>query len=146
MTASEAIGRLQSLNIDQIAVESIAETKDALVKLNEDQWSVGIRNDGLPITPEPYSKAYAKLRKKEGLQTDFIDLKRKGNLYKGVGVDLIDARKVKLSSSVPYEKWVSKRYDKIWGLDPENLRVYQVQTLMPVVREKVSAQTGLGFK
>lgn len=145
MTAAEAIKVFEKLDVEQIAVESIEETKDEFIRLNEEQWKEGLTNRGLPITPEPYSKPYAKIRQKEGLQTDFIDLKRKGNLYKNVAVDSIDKSKIKLRSDVPYEKWVTKRYDNIWGLDPENIRIYQQQSLLPAMKEKVENQTGFRY-
>lgn len=147
MSPAEVIRRFQTLSqhIDEDVVLSLEETKADFIRLNEDQWKEGIRRDGLPITPEPYSAAYGKLRRKKGLQTDFIDLYSTGAFYKNVFVASIDNDLIKFRSDVPYEKFLTKRYDKIWGLDPENVRVYTRGAFWSVLKAKIETQTGFRY-
>ena len=145
MTAAEAIRRLQKVNIEEVVLSGIEETADDFIKLNEEQWQEGKTNTGETIVPYPYSAGYARTRKREGLQTDHIDLYRKGNLYKGYSINVED-NAVKMQSDVSYEKYVSKRYQNIWGLNPESLKIYVPGPLQEAVREKFTEETGCQYK
>lgn len=143
MTAAEAVKRLQSLEIENIALASFQETAADFISLNKKQWSEGVRKDGTPIVPAPYTPAYAKVRKKEGLQTDFIDLKRKGIFYNNYQLQ-VTPQSLNMSSNVDYEKYLTKNYALIWGLDEESKKQYLFGPFWGVMKPKIET-AGFSF-
>lgn len=144
MTAATAIQRLKGLDIELVIVEAIEETKADYADLNKAQFQAGQLNDGTDITP-PYSASYARVRRREGLQTDHVDLYRTGRLYEQVAVSL-DNDVIRSGSEVSYEKYLTGRYSvKLWGLDVENTRQYTKGPFWSVLKEKVETQTGFRY-
>ncbi|MBS1915662.1 MAG: hypothetical protein JST87_05255 [Bacteroidetes bacterium] len=144
MTAAEAIRRLDSFDIETTVIASMQEAAADFKELNEDQWRQGLRKDGSSIEPYPYSKPYAKKRQKAGLQTDHIDVNFTGNLYRGYKVEFTP-QSVNMTNGVDYEKYVSKRYELLYGLSEENRRKFLFENVWPNLKPKIIAQ-GLPVK
>lgn len=141
MTITAAIEKLQvvSNSVDAIFIRAISETEPDYIKLNEEQWAEGTFNHKLPGVTTPYSKPYAKVRQKAGLQTAFVDFKFTGKLYENYQIDIRN-KDLKLSSDVDYEKYVTKMFGKdMWGLTDENLVRYRA-ILAPRVQIEAKAQ------
>lgn len=139
MTISEAIEKLERLNLDVIVRAAISETAEEYAELNREQWAEGRASDGGSITPSTYTPEYEKTKSKEGLQTAFVDLYRTGGFYRGYTLQP-DNQKILLSSDVDYEKYISKKYGpEIYGLTPENIDRYR-EIVRPVIMELVKQQ------
>lgn len=139
MTITETIERLERLNLEQALHDAIEFTYEQYADLNREQWKEGITSTGADIMPAPYSKAYARIRRSEGLQTDFIDLRRKGNYYAGYEISQ-DAGRMYLTSYVSYEKWITNRFgEKIYGLTEDNMEKYRL-VVHPIFMAAVKEQ------
>lgn len=125
MGITEVIERLERLDLEAALSEAIAFTKEEYADMNREQWKEGITSTGADIMPSPYSLGYAKIRLREGLPIDVIDLRRKGAFYGGYTIDQ-DGSVMHLSSDVDYEKWITHRYgEKIYGLTDESMAKYR---------------------
>lgn len=138
MWISELLARLDNVDLETAIDRGIEATKEDYADLNRKQWSEGITKDGEPIEPNPYSPAYARKRTRAGLQTEFIDLRFKGNLYGGFAVNP-DGPVIRLGSEVEYEQYVSRRYPGIYGLTEENMRRYR-EIVRPYIVETIREQ------
>ena len=138
MGITEVIERLQRLDLEEALSEAVEYTKEEYADLNREQWKEGITSMGADMMP-PYSPGYARVRRREGLQTDHIDLNRTGALYGGYTIDQ-EGSIMHLSSDVDYEKYVSGRYgDKIYGLTDESMEKYR-EVVRPVLMASVKEQ------
>ena len=141
MTITETIERIGRIDLHIAMIRSIDQTKEQYEDLLRSQLAAGKTKDGGTIEPYPYSAKYAKQREKEGLQTDFIDLKRTGKYYKNMTAT-IDGTVLRLGSDVDYEQFISKRYDgpgELYGLTDENMGKYRA-IVQPVILADVKAQ------
>jgi hypothetical protein len=140
-TITQMIERLERVNPQTALVAAVNQTKEQYEDLLRSQLAAGKTKDGANIEPAPYSKAYGKLRQKEGLQIAFIDLKRKGNYYAGMTAE-VEGTKIKLWSTVSYEQFISKRYDgpgELYGLTESNMEKYR-EIVRPVLQAEAKAQ------
>lgn len=141
MTITRAIERIGRIDLHIAVLNAVDRTINQYEDLQRDQLSKGITRDGANIEPAPYSTKYAKQRRKEGLQTAFIDLKRTGEYY-GKMTATVDGTVLRLSSDVDYEQFISKRYNgplELYGLTEDNMQKYKA-IVIPLIVEGVKAQ------
>jgi hypothetical protein len=142
---------LQGLNLHQLVVDSVDETKDTFKELNTQQMSEGKLNTDDEITYVPkgytgYSKPYARKRQRMGLQTKHVDLKVEGDYYEGYTAKVNDTD-VELSSTVPHARYIEQMYtNKVLGLTPENHKTYVFERFWGVLKPKISQAIKLDIK
>ncbi|AKD55028.1 hypothetical protein [Spirosoma radiotolerans] len=107
------------VNIEQVVAETIDEHDDDIVELNLSQLEAGKTSEGNDIKPF-YKPGTVKARKKEGLQTDHVDFKRKGGFYAGTFAKRTTGG-TEISSTDPKAPFLIKRSGEgIFGLTVAN--------------------------
>jgi hypothetical protein len=145
MTAAEAIRRLRRINLPEVIVGALEETKEEYGALQLAQFVEGQNSVGIELSP--YSKAYARLRQRNGLQTEVKDLRFSGEFYENLIVEPFEDV-INVSSDVEYERWIDHFYNedgKLYGLNDDNAFHYRTGPLFQAVKEKIIEQTGLTF-
>ena len=149
MTVAETIRRLKSLNLTEIAVSSMKETEKEFIDFNtQKELFVGLDSTGNQIDPLYGSASYAK--KKAAINSlpgyGVPDLKLSGDFYKGMHFVSVTADKAIIESSVPYAKYLEKRYgEAIYGLNDKIRPDYIFGPYYSVLKSKVTAVTGFKF-
>ncbi|GAB2582461.1 hypothetical protein [Spirosoma areae] len=109
------IGPLLRIPIEQLVAQTIDAHDDDIVELNLAQLAAGKTAEGSDIRPF-YKPQTIRLRQKEGLQTDHVDLKRKGGFYKGTFARRTTGG-TEVSSRDPKAQFLQGRYSvDIFGL------------------------------
>lgn len=139
--------RIQSVNFKEVVVISMEQTKDEMVKLNQDDLSVSLLSTSNPITPRYRSGAYAKtkfaLNPAAGLGSP--DLKVTGAFYRGIYVT-VDLASYSYTMGSNDEKATSlqlKYTPKIFGLTYDSKSIYALQTLRPVLNANLRTAIGI---
>ena len=144
-TATEIIARLEAVNIELLAELAIEDTAKEFGKLNTEQMEEGKDSKDQKISPGYRSSSYARMKNqmnpKPGMGVP--DLKLTGAFYKGYRLQVINGEVIE-DSDVPYAPKLEKQYGKqIWGLDPENKRLYIEKFLSPGMKKRLTEETGL---
>lgn len=141
MTPEELLIKIQKIDWNILAEQSINATSTAFAKKNTEQMYAGKLNTGEDITPE-YA-ASTKQRKKAKRQPEKVTLKDTGKFYRGYKANAKGGFIV-LQSDVEYEKYLDKRYsDKIHGLNPSSMEVFIDEFLLPAFMQGLEETTGL---
>lgn len=139
-TAAEMMRRWDSVDIEEIVVESIEDTKADLVEENLSQMYDGLKADQTQITPL-YAPRTVKAKQKKGQPYDRVTGKDTGQMYKRAGA-IVDNDVVRIGSDVPYANDFEKKYGSdVWGIGGQYKSNY-LETLQPVMVEKVKNKTG----
>jgi hypothetical protein len=151
MTTEQLIQALSEIDPKQLTAETVQETSDTILELNQQQMEQGIDQDGEKIhwlkdSHYPYTRQYANRKSKLGLQTSVVDLKLTGNFYRSNKIR-IESDEVDYFNDGELGDILEKNYGKqIFGLTDENKQVYREGVFAETFREKFSAKTTLQFK
>lgn len=139
--------RIQSVNFKEVVALSMNQTKDEMVKFNQDDLSVSLLSTSTPITPRYKSGAYAKnkfaLNPSAGLGSP--DLKLTGSFYRGIYVTVdLASYSFTLNSTDSKSTQLELRYTpKIFGLTYDSKSIYALQTLRPVLNANLRIAIGI---
>ena len=109
-------------NIDQILANAFNANSTTFNKLQKDQLQTGNNSDGK--RRKAYSATYKRVRSAKGLQTQNVDLKFTGNMYKKI-TSKADLEGIEITFGTEYAKYLEKRYgDGIFGLDEDKQKEF----------------------
>lgn len=161
MTTREAIRRLEQLEqtLESSVVDSIDQTADQILFLNQKQLYSGRLNDGTPLSPtyleDPYfnsteaAQRYSDWKdeitpdseRPPGVPNLFIN----GFFYQTWSIRA-SATKITFESSDPNAADIEEKFsNRIYGLDDESMDEYRWDTFFPVLKDEIMTQTGLTF-
>jgi hypothetical protein len=144
-TASEIEERLKALDLRKLLTESIEETADQYVELNQQQMYAGKDGDGREISPQYARQDYAVMKNQMNPAPGYgtPDLKLTGAFYQGYGVR-VEGDEVIKDSNVEYADQLFEKYGNAIGeLDEGRHEEYVEGEMGPVFYDKVREQTGL---
>lgn len=130
--------RIERVNIADISVESLQETKTDYLDWQKEQLDQGKKKTGGNITPF-YKPATIAIKKRKGQPTDRVTLKDTGFYYDSLYMVIQKSmRTLATVSSDPKSKWLLQKYTgNIMGLGGVYKRGY-VSDLRPVFQQKVN--------
>ena len=86
-TVLDLQARLRAVNIQDVAVKSIKQTDDELIRWQKEQLFSGKTSTGGFIRP-PYKPSTRAIKRKKGQPTDRVTLKDTGSFYDRIFVDI----------------------------------------------------------
>lgn len=134
--------RLEGLDIMQAAADSIEDTREDLIRHQQEQMFAGQNSKGRPIKPF-YSPSTIARKKKLGQPIDRVTWKDKGGFYAGVFVDVRKDTFV-TGSADSKTTFLVERYKNVFGLAGQFKADY-IRDLSPVFNNKIENITGLKF-
>jgi hypothetical protein len=149
------IKKFEALTFDEVAAQSVDQTKDKIVSENLDQLYAGKNSTGQDITPSYFNDPYFKSQESAQRYSDWKDKitpsqKRKSgtpNLYingayhKSINV-IVQGLNIRYDSSFSEASQIENKYDNLYGLGGEFKRAY-LDILQPVFIGKIKALVGL---
>lgn len=139
---------LKKVNLNTLIVNSIDETKGALVEYNRKQLKLGQDSKGLLLSPEYALFDYA-LRK--NLQNPLAgfgnpDLFLTGAFQRGFYATVGFTGIYTLDSSDSKSAGLERKYGSyIFGVNTQNIETYAQEIFYPLFKKKFTQQTGLLF-
>lgn len=124
----QLLKKYQSLNIDQLAIEAVEETRDQLLDIQRDQLLHGERKDGSKIGKYK-SESYAakKLSQNPLAGSGNVDLKFTGEYYQELFVDIRNETLViDSAASVDKINSIIDKYGDPLGLNEVSLNEYKL--------------------
>lgn len=143
MTITGLRQRLQSLDIEKVASNSLDETKDAFVELNKEQMFEGKNKQGDPIgmyQSKQYSAYKNALNPKPGYGVP--DLKLTGAFYRGIKMDVSGVRFTVVSTDSKSSA-LENKYGDIFGLSTPFKSEFIDRSLQPEFIKEVKQSLGL---
>lgn len=137
-TITQLMNRIDNLNLNKIAAESMRETKKDFVEWQQEQLDQGKKKTGGSITPF-YKPATIRIKKEKGQPIDRVTLKDTGFFYNSIFLVVKESQKAfaAVSSDVK-SKWLLSRYgENILGLGGVYKAGY-VSDVRPVYMRKIS--------
>lgn len=83
---------------------------------------------------DSYSPSYARRRKKQGLQTNYVDLYFTGEFYEGLKV-VDSGSEYYLESDVEYFDHIMNRYGGILGLQKDNMKLLKQRIIFEILKD-----------
>lgn len=159
LTISSLSERFKSLNTDKVIDESLNETKDELLKINNEQLYDGKTNKAENIFPTYLEDPFFKTKEAAQRYSDWKDRitpnpKREkgvpnlfinGMYHNSRRIELSDDRFI-FTSGVQIGIDIERKFKNIDGLGGEYKKKYLDENLGPTVQKKISNFTGLSFK
>lgn len=159
MTANELYEKISKIDVDDIAVRAMNETRERLLIKNREQLLEGKRRDGQDITPSYYDDPYFDTRKQAEAYSNWKDSitpnpkRKKGtpNLY----INGFFHRTIKLNVEGELLKFfgafeqleIERKYSElIFGLATEKKIEFIDESLYPNFIKKMQFATGLKVK
>ena len=153
---SDIQNRLKSINISDISVESIDETKDVFLEINKEQLLAGKTKKGVDITPsyidDPYFKTPGAAQRYSAWKDKITpsDIRTPGtpNLYingtfhESISIN-VSGPIINISASFKGNEIENKYTSDIFGLGGDFKTKYVSEDLIPVFLRKVRQATGL---
>lgn len=139
---NDMMKRLEKLDVMQVAADSMEDTRQDIIRHQQDQLFAGRNADDREITPF-YRPSTIARKKKKSQPTDRVTLKDTGSFYDGVFVDVRKETFV-VSSTDPKTGFLVKKYNAVFGLAGD-FKVEYVRDLRPVFNKKIEDITGLKF-
>jgi len=133
------IAVFEKVDIENSVALAIDQTAEEFVKTQQQQLSTGIRADGKVIInvktgSDEYSPSYAKYK---GFKKP-INLKDKGDFYRGIFVDVRTNTVVIDSADEKTQSLLDRYGEKIFGLDAENAAIYSNEYMAPAAIKLVN--------
>jgi hypothetical protein len=121
--------RVQNFQVQEVAVKSLDQTKEAIADLNVQQMISGKRADGSEILPT-YKDITIAIKKSKGQPTDRVTLRDTG-LFQEKITTTVTANKVITDSSDDKSEKLQKKYGRIFGLSENFKSEYLRENLNP---------------
>lgn len=136
--------RLQQVDLDFEAAESLNDSAEAYKRMNAEQMYMGVRSDGQAITPG-YAASTIEQKKKKGQPYDRVTLRDTGLFHQKIMV-YADNENIYIDSDVEYSKYLAERYtDKIFGLEKQNRKEFSFGPYWSVLKVRLERITSLKF-
>jgi hypothetical protein len=145
MTIKGLYKKVEKLNTDEIAAESIEVSAAGYVENQQDQMYEGINSDGKQRQPA-YSPVTVQIKRSKGQRVDVVTLNDTGDFYQGIFVDVRDNTLVIDSGDSKTADLLDKYGEEIFGLTGEFKRTYVNDHLRPAFKQKIESATGLKMK
>lgn len=124
---------LLGIDIERVVDRAIDVHEPDMVDIQRQQLADGQTSQGTAILPF-YKPLTVRLRRIEGLQTDHVDLKRKGGFYQGVNARRKGAGKTEIDSSDGKSARLQAKYTvTIFGLSVAS-RAEFVERMKPTLQ------------
>jgi hypothetical protein len=159
MTIRGLYNRLQTIDTDRIARESIEGTEEEIREYNLQQLLEGKTNQGTDISPTYLQDPFFKTREQAQAYSDWKDrISPRTNRRPGVPNLYINgyyhsSRRVQIvGDKIVYDsdwnegKEIEQKFKNINGLNPESRRKYIPFVLRPVFNHLIQQATGLKMK
>ena len=126
-------------------LENIVETnKDAIIQLQQEQWSEGKDSLGNAITLDGrgYSKKTFEIKTKKGQRTDVVTLQDTGKRMAALEVTVQNGT-FSETDNVEYESELIERTGEVvYGLDEEKRQQFADNITLPAIRQIYNEKTG----
>jgi len=148
MTIPEMLAKWKSVNLEREVPIIIQSSSDEMVKLNRSQlYQKGVDSENEKLKPYQ-SPAYAldknRINPLPGLFNP--DLYLTGAFQRGFYAQVKAGKSIIFGSTDFKSDRLERDYGKeIFGLTKDNSKVYLDTTVMPLIREYITRQTGLRF-
>ncbi len=145
MTCAGLLKKIEALDIDSIVVDSVSDTEQDYVELQQEQMFAGVKADGNDITPF-YTPYTVEQKIKKGQPYDRVTLNDTGDFYNSMRIENISINSFSPTSTDPKTAELEAKYgDKIFGLDADVRKYYTFGAFFKSVKEKIESITGLKF-
>ncbi len=144
-TIKSLYDRVNSLDIEQVSVNAIEETKDTIEELNQEQMYSGENADGGDIKPF-YTPLTQFLKQRKGQPYDRVTLLDTGEFYAGIRVEVVGDTVVTDSTDSKSQKLKAKYGESIFGLNREKKGIYVENSLRPAFSRNIEMVTGLKMR
>lgn len=132
------LNRVKSLDMNQAQVESLYDTRDEYVSEQKNQMQAGEKSDGF-IIGVYRSAAYAARKSNPIARAGYVDLKDKGDFYRGIFASP-DSSGMTVDSTDEKSGMLQEKYStKIFGLN-SRFRVPWLAQLQPIFVNKIAMQ------
>lgn len=159
MTIRGLYNRIQAVDIDKIARETLEGTEEEIRQYNLSQLIDGKTNQGVDISPTYFEDPYFKTQAEAQAYSDWKDRisprskRRKGvpNLFingyfhSTIKVE-IQGDSIKYNSSFSDAPDIESTFKNIYGLNPDSRKKFIPFVLRPVFNHLIQAATGLKMK
>jgi hypothetical protein len=160
MTIRGLYNRLQQVDIDKIALETMEGTEEEIRQYNLQQLLDGKTNKGTDITPTYLEDPFFKTQAQAQAYSDWKDrISPRSNRRKGVPnlyingyyhstrqVLIVGDKIIYRSSFGEIFTDIDQKYKDLDGLDPESRAKYIPEVLRPAFRHLIEQATGLKMK
>jgi hypothetical protein len=154
----ELIENVQKLDLDKISEESVSETKEIIVSINNKQLLAGKDNRGEDLTPsylnDPYFKSkksaekYSKWKdeitphptRKSGVPNLYIN----GAYHNSRSME-VRGKDIDYKSSYKDAYSIENKFPETYGLSPDNKQDYTDEHLRPIFLNNVKKELGFGL-
>lgn len=156
-TAKNLLSVLKKVDVNDISLKSVEETKEEYVLENQEQMLAGKTSDGSDITPSYLNDPYFKSRESAQRYSDWKDaispkagrnsgtpnLFINGRYHNGLRA-VVDSEGVRIESSSPDTVGIESKFTrKIYGIQGQFKSDYLSYALRPVWKKKIENATGL---
>jgi len=117
-TIFEVVNNVAKLDLTKEAIRAIVTHKEDIADINRDQLLDGLNTDGVKITPDYQSPAYARMKNRMNGAPGYgtPDLYKHGNFHEGIKVDVVNKDTFEQNSTDSKNQMLKKKYPKILGL------------------------------
>lgn len=157
MDSLEVLDRIQSMNITEVASQSVAECSELIVEKNRQQLLEGKLSTGQDITPTYFDDPYFKSRESAERYSNWKDKitpnpKRKkgtpnlfiiGTYHNSIELEVINNEMIYSSTFIKAQAIETKFSENIYGLTTENKEAVINEKLEDTFYEKAHQITGL---
>jgi hypothetical protein len=145
LTLHDLNRRLKGFELLEVVQESVIETSNEIITLNQGQMSLGVRADGTEITPT-YSDVTIMIKDEKGQESRWVTLRDKGDFWDNMFVDVGNSSFEVGSADAKAAKLEKKYGKKIFGLTKESRsEEYIPNYLFPAVQQRITKQLGFKF-
>lgn len=159
MFISDLYVRVEALNLEKVAADTINSTKEQLLSKNREQLLEGKRRDGKDITPSYLDDPYFKSRASAARYSAWKDkitpnpLRKSGtpNLFitglhhRTIKLDVLGFSTLKFYGAYRQIEIEGKFSDYIYGLNANKRITYLSESLRPAFNKEIEKLTGLKF-
>lgn len=138
--------KVSSLNAGNVAVESLDSTSETIADLNRQQLFEGKNAKGGQVGQyrnELYAEEKHRMNPVPGFGN--VDLKLTGAFQSRITTNVFGETVITQSTDEKADELARKYGDDIYGLNPTFKARYQVETLGPEFRRRITELTGLKF-
>jgi hypothetical protein len=139
----ELMKRLEAIDVDQLAADSIDDSKNDLIEWQQEQLFAGKNSTGGPIRPA-YTKVTKRIKTRKGQPTDRVTLKDTSAFYNAIFVDVRSTTYIIDSTDYKTPLLLNKYGKSIFGLGGVFMVGYR-RDVRPIFNDKISDALKLPF-
>lgn len=138
--------RVQTLDVNNVAFDSLDSTSDEIARLNTEQLFEGKNANGEQVgtyRSELYAEQKNRMNPKPGFGN--VDLRLTGDFYQRITTNVTGDSVITESTDSKAARLKEKYGDEIYGLNTIFRARFKRETLSPVFRRNITDITGLKF-